>query len=246
MHSKEIRSYLRSILQNETFSRIWWCLTTRAPGSVAAGLTESISPATSWISLASMARSLARSWLILMTNTHIYNPKYEISMKSAAHPKTKWRNVITAQIWVLEAWTLISMTHHCSQTALEHLSPTYLAISSLCAVQSLMYSSCSLECCFRGVRPVGLGDAGAEPPSWATRVEGNGRVLLCLDMWRFEPYSSSDVEAYSTGTRRHREPANNRREWKLCLEIIVLPFQRTWKESFSIKINYLHAGVTCP
>lgn len=34
---------------------------TRAPGSVAAGLTESISPATSWISLASMARSLARS-----------------------------------------------------------------------------------------------------------------------------------------------------------------------------------------
>lgn len=39
---------------------------TRAPGSVAAGLTESISPATSWISLASMARSLARSWLILI------------------------------------------------------------------------------------------------------------------------------------------------------------------------------------
>lgn len=42
-------------------------LNTRIPGSVAAGLTESISPATSWISLASMARSLARSWLILMS-----------------------------------------------------------------------------------------------------------------------------------------------------------------------------------
>ena len=46
---------------------------TKAPGSVAAGLTESISPATSWISLASMARSLARSWLILMN-------KYKSSM----------------------------------------------------------------------------------------------------------------------------------------------------------------------
>ena len=47
-----------------------WCdYSTITPGSVAAGLTESISPATSWISLASMARSLARSWLILMKTT---------------------------------------------------------------------------------------------------------------------------------------------------------------------------------
>lgn len=44
-------------------------------------------------------------------------------------------------------------------------------------------------------RPVGLGDAGAEPPSWATRVEANGRVGPCVDTWRLEPYSSSEVEA---------------------------------------------------
>lgn len=83
-----------------------------------------------------------------------------------------------------------------------------LAISSLCAVQSLMYSSCSLDCCFTGARPVGLGEAGAEPLSWATRVEEKGRAWPCLDVWRLEPYSSSEVEAYSTGTRRHRETAD--------------------------------------
>ena len=36
-------------------------------GAVPEELTESISPATSWISRARMARSLARSWLILRT-----------------------------------------------------------------------------------------------------------------------------------------------------------------------------------
>lgn len=87
--------------------------------------------------------------------------------------------------------------HHDSslRTAEEHLSSAYLAISSLCAVQSLMYSSCSLECCFREDSPAGLGVAGAEPPSWATRVDGNCRACPCLDMWRLEPYSSSEVEA---------------------------------------------------
>lgn len=216
--------------------------TTRAPGSVAAGLTESISPATSWISLASIARSLARSWLILM-NKH----KYEITIwymfnqffllfgdiyfihfiqelitiESIAQPKTKENNennVIPAiHLWAGEAClNTVIMTHHCS--ALEYLSPTYLAISSLCAVQSLIYSSCSLECGFWADRPAGLGVAGAEPPNWATRVEGNGRAWPCLYMWRFEPYSSSDVEAYSTGTRRHRVPANIREEWKLSLD----------------------------
>lgn len=36
-------------------------------GAVPDELTESISPATSWISRAKMAKSLARSWLILRT-----------------------------------------------------------------------------------------------------------------------------------------------------------------------------------
>lgn len=36
-------------------------------GAVPEELTESISPATSWISRAKMAKSLARSWLILRT-----------------------------------------------------------------------------------------------------------------------------------------------------------------------------------
>lgn len=71
-----------------------------------------------------------------------------------------------------------------------------------------MYSSCSLDCCFTGARPGGLGEAGAEPLSWATRVEEKGRVWPCLEVWRLEPYSSSEVEAYSTGTRRHRETAD--------------------------------------
>lgn len=198
-------------------------LTTIAPGSVAAGLTESISPATSWISLASMARSLARSWLILM-NKQIWNHHliyvlpiflvlfgglfYILYTTSNNHEK-----YFTTQN-KRKYWKKIC-NNSCPLSALEHLSPTYLAISSLCAVQSLIYSSCSLECCFRADRPVGLGVAGAEPPSWATRVEGNGRVWPCLDMWRFEPYSSSEVEAYSTGTRRHRLPADIRKEWKL-------------------------------
>lgn len=58
--------------------------------------------------------------------------------------------------------------------------------------------------------PAELGVAGAEPPNWATRVEGNERVYPFWERWRFEPYSSSEVEAYSTGTRRHREPAEER------------------------------------
>ncbi len=37
-------------------------------GAVPDELTESISPATSWISRAKMAKSLARSWLILRTH----------------------------------------------------------------------------------------------------------------------------------------------------------------------------------
>lgn len=37
-------------------------------GAVPDELTESISPATSWISRAKIARSLARSWLILRTH----------------------------------------------------------------------------------------------------------------------------------------------------------------------------------
>ncbi|TNN71187.1 hypothetical protein EYF80_018535 [Liparis tanakae] len=59
-----------------------------------------------------------------------------------------------------------------------------------------MYSSCSLEFCLRPDMPPGVGVAGTDPPSWATRVAGNGRAWLCLDKWRFEPYSSSEVEAW--------------------------------------------------
>lgn len=57
---------------------------TTTPGSVAAGLTESISPATSWISLASIARSLARSWLILLS-------KYGYQM-STNHLMSYWEH----------------------------------------------------------------------------------------------------------------------------------------------------------
>lgn len=62
----------------------------------------------------------------------------------------------------------------------------------------------------RAARP---GVGGADPPSWATREEGNDCVWACLDLWRFEPYSSSEVEAYSTGTRRHRVPAKDRKDF---------------------------------
>lgn len=100
----------------------------------------------------------------------------------------------------------------CKHATTAALGDLNLAISSLCAVQSLMYSSCSLDCCFTGARPGGLGEAGAEPLSWATRGEEKGRAWPCLEVWRLEPYSSSEVEAYSTGTRRHRETADRGEE----------------------------------
>lgn len=87
----------------------------------------------------------------------------------------------------------------------------YLAISSLCAVQSLMYSSCSF---MRFLTP--------SPPGAVTPPQPGLAVLLSLELrcgtrwwgrtwerapcfgeFRLEPNSSSEVEPYSGGRRLH-------------------------------------------
>ena len=104
----------------------------------------------------------------------------------------------------------------------------YLAISSLWAVQSRMYSSCSRILCLRttppGPRAGPRAELGAEPDTElgvAPGKRGLRRIWEglrwgrpCLDKFLFEPNSSSEVEPYSGGNRRHLLDAGRRRGGK--------------------------------
>lgn len=103
-------------------------------GAVPDELTESISPATSWISRAKMAKSLARSWLILRTHG---NNLSTIQQTDGGREE------------VFRAWNHATCAY--KKAAVLEIdwcaNDQHLAISSLCAVQSRMYSSCSFMRC---------------------------------------------------------------------------------------------------
>lgn len=154
-------------------------------GAVPDELTESISPATSWISRAKMAKSLAKSWLIL---------------------RTQGNNLLIRQGSLgLRRCFKVQMNQKISDDR-------YLAISSLWAVQSLMYSSCSFMRCLMPTPPgIAATPAGPElvaelslEPRCGTRWWGRtwGRAP-CFAEFRLEPNSSSEVEPYSGGRRLH-------------------------------------------
>lgn len=84
----------------------------------------------------------------------------------------------------------------------EHGVDRYLAISSLWAVQSLMYSSCSLILCLMVMLP---GPAVTAPELFGLpgRRAVPGLRRPALGEFLFEPNSSSEVEPYSVLSRRH-------------------------------------------
>lgn len=168
-------------------------------GAVPDELTESISPATSWISRAKMAKSLARSWLILRTqgNNLLTIRRGSLGLGINSHMNT----------WNLHTQNSIYKTVKPLKLSFTQFSvDQYLAISSLCAVQSLMYSSCSFMRCLIPTPP------GPVTPTGLTVVPS--LELRCGTMWwgrtwgrfgelRLEPNSSSEVEPYSGGRRLH-------------------------------------------
>lgn len=91
---------------------------------------------------------------------------------------------------------------HFNKCVSEHGVDQYLAISSLWAVQSLIYSSCSLILCLMVMLP-GLVVTVPELLSLLVRRAVPGLRRPALGEFLFEPNSSSEVEPYSVLSLRH-------------------------------------------
>lgn len=92
--------------------------------------------------------------------------------------------------------------YECVSESEEQGVDQYLAISSLWAVQSLMYSSCSLILCLTVMLP-GLVVTVPALLSLLVRKAAPGLRRPALGEFLVEPNSSSEVEPYSVLSRRH-------------------------------------------